>query len=231
MLRTVIHFVLTILIVISASIVSNYLWAGKKEELPENIKVTIGDDMTVGQFGREYNLSRPVLRKIFDLQSPDDLNNKIADYRMNDEQLSKKVNQILAIQAEHTSKNWFKIPLKGGLWIVFLVATFFLLRKGKVNSKSRKWIYAAAVVIFGIILGSDPSPMGTVKDAIVLYGSRGVIYPPRLIAFGLFVLMVIIANKFICSWGCQIGTLQDFIFRLNRNPKDKEGLSYRIQFE
>jgi NAD-dependent dihydropyrimidine dehydrogenase PreA subunit/ABC-type Fe3+-siderophore transport system permease subunit len=229
MLRTVIHFVLTILIVISASIVSNYLWAGKKEELPENIKVTIGNDMTVGQFGREYNLSRPVLRKIFDLQSPDDLNNKIADYRMNDEQLSKKVNQILAIQAEHTSKNWFKIPLKGGLWIVFLVATFFLLRKGKVNSKSRKWIYAAAVVIFGIILGSDPSPMGTVKDAIVLYGSRGVIYPPRLIAFGLFVLMVIIANKFICSWGCQIGTLQDFIFRLNRNPKDKEGLYGQIK--
>jgi polyferredoxin len=35
--------------------------------------------------------------------------------------------------------------------------------------------------------------------------------------------MVILANKFICSWGCQIGTLQDFIFRLNRDSKDRKG--------
>jgi polyferredoxin len=71
--------------------------------------------------------------------------------------------------------------------------------------------------------------MGTVKDAIVLLGSRGVIFPPRLIAFGVFLLMVIIANKFICSWGCQLGTLQDTIFRLNRDKGDRKGVLRQVK--
>jgi Pyruvate/2-oxoacid:ferredoxin oxidoreductase delta subunit len=148
---------------------------------------------------------------------------------MNKELLSKKVNHALTIQAEHESKNWFKIPLKGLLWIIFLLAVFNLLRKGKIDARRRKWIYMAAIGLFGIILGSDPNPMGTVKDAIVLLGSRGVIFPPRLIAFGIFLLMVILANKFICSWGCQLGTLQDLIFRLNKDSKDSKGLFGQIK--
>jgi polyferredoxin len=70
-----------------------------------------------------------------------------------------------------------------------------------------------------VILGSDPNPMGTVKDAIVLLGTKHIIFPPRLIAFSVFVLMGIIANKFICSWACQFGTLQDLVFRIGH---DKE---------
>jgi polyferredoxin len=82
------------------------------------------------------------------------------------------------------------------------------------------------------MLGSDPSPMGTIKDAMVLLGSRGVIFPPRLTAFGVFLLMVIVANKFICSWGCQLGTLQDAIFRLNRDKQDRKGLvrQFKVPF-
>ena len=45
----------------------------------------------------------------------------------------------------------------------------------------------------------------------------------------LFLLMVILANKFICSWGCQIGTLQDLIFRLNRDAKDRNGLYGQVK--
>jgi len=41
--------------------------------------------------------------------------------------------------------------------------------------------------------------------------------------------MVVLANKFICSWGCQIGTLQDFIFRLNRDSKDRKGIFGQIK--
>ena len=85
-------------------------------------------------------------------------------------------------------------------------------------------IYAVSITIFGIILGSDPSAMGTVKDAIALYASKGVIFPPRMIALAAFLLMVLLANKFICSWGCQAGVLQDMIFRLNRNDKDTIGI-------
>ncbi len=36
--------------------------------------------------------------------------------------------------------------------------------------------------------------------------------------------MVLVANKFICSWGCQAGVLQDLVFRLNRNERDTKGI-------
>jgi polyferredoxin len=47
-----------------------------------------------------------------------------------------------------------------------------------------------------------------------------------------FLPMVIVANKFICSWGCQLGTLQDAIFRLNRDKQDRKGLirQFKVPF-
>jgi NAD-dependent dihydropyrimidine dehydrogenase PreA subunit len=229
MLRNLLYFVIISFVVVAASGISSSLWAGKEESQPENIAVTVSEGMTVAEFGEKHALDRKVLKKVFNLTSQDDLKKQVADFGISEELLSNKVNQALAIQAEHESKNWFKIPLKGLLWLIFLLAVFNLLRKGKINGKRRKWIYMAAVGVFGVILGSDPSPMGTVKDAIVLLGSKGVIFPPRLIAFGIFLLMVILANKFICSWGCQLGTLQDLIFRLNRNSKDSKGLFGQIK--
>ena len=229
MLRNILYFVLILFILVSASAVSSRLWAGKEEFQPENITVTVSEGMTVAEFGKKHDLDRQVLKKVFNLTSPDDFTKQVADFGMNEELLDKRVNQAQAIQAEHESRNWFKISLKGLLWVIFLLAVFNLIRKGRITARNRKWIYMAAACVFGIILGSDPSPMGTVKDAIVLLGSKGVIFPPRLIAFGIFLLMVILANKFICSWGCQIGTLQDLIFRLNRDRKDSKGLFGQIK--
>ena len=229
MWRTAMSFIIILFIVITTSAVSNYFWAGKQEQQPESLIITVSEDMTVAEFGKKYDLSRKTLRKIFNLTSQNDIKKQVTDFGMNQELINKKVNQALAIQAEHASKNWFKILLKGGLWIIFLLIVFFIFRKGKVTARNRKWIYMAAVVMFGILLGSDPSPMGTVKDAVVLFVSKHVIFPPRLIAFSIFLLMVVLANKFICSWGCQFGTLQDLFFRLNRDTKDRKGLFGQIK--
>ena len=223
MLRTAIYFILILLLVICGSVVSVRLWAGEKEQLSESLTVTVKEGMTVAEFGKKHNLERRQLKKIFNLGSPDDLKKPVSGFGMNDEQLSKKVNGALALQAERASKNWFKIPLKGILWLIFLSTVFILMKRGKISSRNRKWIYLSAVGLFGILLGSDPSPMGTVKDAVVLLGTKGVIFPPRLIALSIFLLMAILANKFICSWGCQMGTLQDLVFRLNRDSKDRKG--------
>ena len=223
MLRTLIYLTLILLVVVCGSAVSVHYWAGEREQLPRSITVSVSEGMTVAEFGKKHNLERGELKKIFDLGSPGDLKKRVSDFGMNDEQLSKKVNAVLAIQAEHVSKNWFKILLKGILWLIFLSTVFTFIRKGKISARNRKYIYMLAVGIFGILLGSDPSPMGTVKDAVVLLGSKGVIFPPRLIALVVFVLMVVLANKFICSWGCQMGTLQDLVFRLNRDTKDRKG--------
>jgi Pyruvate/2-oxoacid:ferredoxin oxidoreductase delta subunit len=178
-------FALVIALVVGLSTVSVSFWGGKSGKIMDIPELVIDRTMTLSQFGKINNLANPVLKSVFRLQSKSDLQNKLGEYNLTDDQIRKKVEGAAALNAEEESKDW---------------------------------------MIFGIVLGSDPSAMGTVKDAITLYASRGVIFPPRMVALTVFLLMVLIANKFICSWGCQAGVLQDLIFRLNRDEKDTKGI-------
>lgn len=130
---------------------------------------------------------------------------------------------------EHASKNWIKIPVKFGLWIVFLSTVFILFGRRKVVSGLRNWLLLLSILVFGIAMGSDFSPMGTVKDAIYLYGTAHAIFPPCMITLGIFLAIVLFFNKCICAWGCQAVTLQDLIFHINRTEKRKAVLGRQIK--
>lgn len=223
MQKVFVQFVILVAAVVALSFVSSRLWGGKPEGLSETEPLVVDDGMTVAQFGQRNELPPKLLKKLFGLQSPQDRQKPIGAFGMSAEQVRQKAGGLLALRAEHGSKNWVKIFLKFGLWLAFLATVFVMMLRRKVTASKRRWLLLAAVAVFGVALGSDPSPMGTVKDAVVLYGSRGVIFPPRLIAFGIFLLLVVIANKFICTWGCQLGTFQDSIFRLNRDEQDRNG--------
>jgi len=219
-----VQFIVLMALVVGLSIASVQLWGGKAEQIPEDIKLSFAPDMTIGQFGKANDLANPVLKAVFGLESKKDLEKPLDKSGMTNEQIEKKVMGSLALAAEHESKDWIKILVKFAAWIAFLVLAFFMMRRGLIGPASRKWLYISSVFIFGIVLGSDPSAMGTVKDAIVLFASKGVIFPPRMIALTVFLLMVLVFNKSICSWGCQAGVLQDLVFRLNRNRKDTKGI-------
>jgi polyferredoxin len=122
----------------------------------------------------------------------------------------------MALASEHASKNWIKIPIKFLLWLIFLPLVFIMSQKNIVTETRRKWLLFISVVIFGVITGMDPSPMGTIHDAIHLYATTHAIFPPRMIAMLVFLLIVFFVNKYICAWGCQFGTLQDLLFRINQ---------------
>ncbi|MEN6427841.1 MAG: 4Fe-4S binding protein [Phycisphaerales bacterium] len=232
MQRVLIQFVFLIAAVVGLSYACGQLWGGRPEGLTDTQPLVVDQAMTVAEFGQRNELTPMLLKKLFDLEAPADRQKPVATFGMSDEQIVKKAKGLLALQAEHGSKNWVKILVKFGLWLAFLSFVFVLMVQGRVTAKNRTWLLLAAVAIFGLALGSDPSPMGTVKDAIVLLGGSGVVFPPRLIAFGVFLLMVIVANKFICSWGCQLGTLQDAIFRLGRDKQDRKGLirQFKVPF-
>ncbi|MBN1348239.1 4Fe-4S binding protein [candidate division KSB1 bacterium] len=221
-----------ILVIVLSSLMITAFWGGKAEKIPEKPVLIFRDDMTVAEFGAQNNLPDSLLKKIFGLQTQQNQQSKLSDHGLSHEEISTKIDQNLALIAESESKNWIKIRIKFALWFAFLIFILILVIKAKITAANRKWFYVAALIIFGILLGSDPSPMGTVKDAIVLFGSKRVIFPPRMIALGAFLLMVIFANKFICSWGCQLGALQDLIFRFNRNAADTKGIikQYKIPF-
>ena len=227
-LKTAVFFVLLIAAVISLSLLSNRIWGGKQEQAREVKKPIIEQEMTVAQFGRVNDLPNPVLKEIFELKSKSDLEKKLNAYGT-PEQISARVIRKMALAAEHGSKNWVKIPVKFGLWFAFLTTTFVLLRKRKVGPGFRGSLLFVSLLLFGVVLGSDPNPMGTIKDAIHLYGTTHAIVPPRLIALAIFLILVFLANKYICAWGCQAGTLQDLIFHINRTDKQKAIIGRQIK--
>ena len=230
--KVFVFFILLIAFTAALSQVSTTIWGGKPEKLPESSPLIITGNMSVMEFGARNNIPNPVLKGLLGLESKRDLQKPLDSFNLNKEQLQSRIDKATALEAEHESKNWVKIPVKFGAWFIFLGIVFVMVRRGKVTPLTRKTLYLTAVILFGIILGSDPSPMGTVKDALHLYGSKKVIFPPRMIALAVFLLIVFLANKFICAWGCQLGTLQDLIFRVNRNTKDTKGVlpQYKMSF-
>jgi NAD-dependent dihydropyrimidine dehydrogenase PreA subunit len=221
--KTILIFLLLVIVIPGVSLVSNRLWGGGPEKPPEPRSWVIQEGMTVGEFGKANQLPNSALKEVFGLQAGSDLQKRLAEYGA-PEQIKSLLRKKLALAAEHASKNWVKIPVKFALWFAFLIGVFVLLKKRKVGPPLRKGLLLASVLIFGVIMGSDPSPMGTVKDALLLYGSAGAIFPPRMIALAVFLVIVFLANKYICAWGCQAGVLQDLIFRLNHTDAGRAAL-------
>lgn len=226
--KTIIIFLSLIALVVVLSMISSRLWGGKLETLPESREWTISEEMTLKDFGQANGLPNPALKGIFELQAKSDLEKKLKEFGT-PEQIKSLVIKRLALAAEHETKNWMKIQIKFLLWFAFLIGVFMFFRKRKVSSTIRITVLALSVFIFGVIMGSDPSPMGTVKDAIHLYGSTGAVFPPRMIALTIFLVIVFVANKYICAWGCQAGVLQDLIFRINQTSKRKTIIRRQIK--
>lgn len=220
-------FLLLLSIIIICSNFSVQLWDEKPETLPDPGKLLIDRTMTLEDFGQANNLPNPLLKKIFGLKAQSDLQKQLSNYGTID-QIQLQIEKELHLATEHETKNWLKILIKFFLWFAFLVFIFFFFRKRKFTPAIRKRTLFIAVLIFGVVMGSDPSPMGTVKDAIHLFGSIGAVFPPRMIALTVFLLIVFAANKYICGWGCQLGVLQDLIFHLNRS-KQKNIIGHQIK--
>jgi len=166
-LKTAVLFLVLIGVVIVLSNFSVQLWGGKPETLPTQREWVIEEDMMVADFGRANELANPMLKEIFDLKTRDDLKKKLSDFGT-DGEVESLVVKRLALAAEHGSKNWRKILIKFILWFAFLISVFILLNNRKATPVLRKRLLFISVLVFGVAMGSDPGPMGTIKDAIHL---------------------------------------------------------------
>jgi len=226
----IVSFLVVVFAVVFLSSLSNRIMGGKTEETKKGqAPLSITDGMTIEEFGKVNGLSKELIKEVFGLTKKEDIQKTIKDSGMSNEEILAKVTKTGALHQEFESKNWVLIPVKFGLWIGFLVMIFVFMRKRRITPALRKLFYFVAVLVFGVILGSDPSSMGTAKDSVVLLGTKGIIFPPRIMALTVFLIMVFLANKFICAWGCQFGTLQDVIFRLNRGENDRTSLFFQVK--
>ena len=187
-------------------------FAAPKDAVVPNVEMQWSIEETAGQ----NNIEAGSLLKALAIE--DTRANRLAPltaFNLSEEQVAAALRKAIALKNEESSKNWRLILLKFSLWWLFIAIGIRLLMRKWITPSRRNALLLLAVVVFGVLLGSDPSPMGTVKDTIVLYGVERVVFPPRLVAFGVFTLMVIVGNKMICGWGCQFGALQDLIGQLS----------------
>lgn len=205
--------IIALLIILATVIgISGAAAAAPKKEVSPRIDL----NWTIEETASQNAVSGEVLLRTLEL--PDNQANRAATLRslnVSEEQADQALRKVITLKNEGASKNWQLILLKFALWWVFVIGGIVLLTRNLITPVRRKWLLLAAVLVFGVLLGSDPSPMGTVKDTIALYGIEHVFFPPRLIAFAVFTAMVIVGNKMICGWGCQFGVLQDFIGQMS----------------
>jgi len=169
-LGIVVSFVVLMALVVVLSSISMGLWGAKPEKAaPVRQDLVFQEGMTVADFGKTNQLPNAVLKEVFGLVSKEDLQKKVTEFKYSRDQIVARVNKISALEGEEASKNWTKIFAKFVFWFLFLGFVFFLVRKRKITAGNRRWVLLSGVVLFGIILGSDPSPMGTIKDAIGLF--------------------------------------------------------------
>ncbi|MBT3349977.1 MAG: 4Fe-4S binding protein [Nitrospinaceae bacterium] len=216
-------------VVLFISVVSNRMWGGKPEKIELPAELTLRMEMPLSEVAAVNGLSRKVVQKAFSLGSDEVHGKTLGDLGINIANAEVSLRKAQALSEQHGSKNWIKIFSKFALWLVFLLVVFYLVLRKKVTPKLRKGMLASSLLIFGVLLGSEPNPMGTIKDTITLLGISGVIFPPRAIALSVFLLSVILANKFICSWGCHLGVFQDLLHRLNRGKRDRRGIIPQIK--
>ncbi|MBU3947480.1 MAG: hypothetical protein KJ826_04580 [Proteobacteria bacterium] len=138
-LKTAIYFILIIVFIIGLSIISTRIWGGKPEQPKKLNELIIDREMTIKQFGQANELPNTVLKKIFDLKAQTDLGEKLDEYGTSD-QITSMVTKKLALASEHAGKNWIKIPIKFGLWFIFLSMVFILFKKRKVTYGLRNWL-------------------------------------------------------------------------------------------
>ena len=204
---------LFILVLTGMLLLSSSLTALAAKEAPQPV---LQPEWTMERLAQENNLETAVLLKQLTIaDTPAARAATLQALNISNEQAYESIRKLLVLSTEEKSKNWKLILLKFTLWWIIAIGAILLLMRNGVTHRRRTWLLAGAFTIFGILLGSDPSPMGTVKDAIALYGAERTIFPPRLVAFVIFTLLVVIGNKLICGWGCQLGTLQDWLHQVS----------------
>ncbi|MEW6413096.1 MAG: 4Fe-4S binding protein [Candidatus Zixiibacteriota bacterium] len=206
------------------STLSVNLWGDKPEKIETHQIIIDSPDSSPAAIAKANNIPlKPVLMAL-KIDSTHAATTTLTELNLTTEQAAAAIGKMMIKYSEEQSKNWMKIFIKFLMWFIVLPIPFVLMLKRKLTPRKRKILLASGFVIFGIVLGSDPSPMGTVKDAVYLIAAHETVFWPRIVALGIFLLTVVLANKFICSWGCQFGLLQDFLFRLGRNKVDRKGI-------
>ncbi len=206
------------------------LWGNHEE--PGNADPVITGHMTVSEYGRCNRLPMPVVVKVFGISPYSDTSRQVGSFGYDEREVIRRTTVELAAYREEHSKNPTRYTLHFILGLLVMSVVFCLFRTSGITPAARKSLYLLSLLVFGLGFNASPSPMGPVKDTLSLVGNIPELIHPRLFAILTYLVTGVIAHKFLCGWVCQLGVLQDLIFRLNRDGADRMGIArqYRIPF-
>ena len=91
----------------------------------------------------------------------------------------------------------------------------------------RVFLLVVSTVVFGLLLGASPNPMEAVVKLFKMLNKMEGGPTVLITSLGLFTLFSLLGSKLICSWGCQLGTLQESIFNI---PVFKRKRKFQVPF-
>jgi polyferredoxin len=112
-----------------------------------------------------------------------------------------------------------------------MVIATILLYRGEMTSGIRLAFLAGGTLIFGFVFGFlipgslRPNPVYLLRTLFASVLVRRQLVPPIVVALAFLLGMVFISNKSVCGWACQLGLLQDLVYRI---PLPKWKPSFRL---
>ena len=230
--KVILSFFGTITLVIVISLFITQIFGGHSEKTSVPKSVSLSSEMTIREISATNNLKLDTVKDALKIKEAANLSKTLKELSISEKDANEMIIKKLNLNAEEASKNAVLIGIKFMIWAALMTYAFVSLRRRKVTPAFRKYMLLTSFILTGVILGSEPNAMSTVKDIVSAYAIKGIIFPPRLVALSVFLLVVFMANKFTCGWACQFGSLQDFIFLLNRNSNNKKGIfiQYKVPF-
>jgi hypothetical protein len=172
--------------------------------------------MTIEALGQRYGLPAPVLRRALDLRSPPTSSGRSPTCSSPLATARPGQQGPWPSPPRRGRKNWLKIAVKFSLWGISCRG--LLPAQGEGLNPRRPWASSFTERSSSASSWAPTQPHGH-REGHDRPGRPGADpLSPRLLALAAMLLLgTWLANKLLCAWGCQFGTLQDLLFRLGRD--------------
>ncbi len=216
-------------LLIAICVASLFLFAQGSIEKKKEVKIS--SEWTLKELGNIYDIKpgefKRRIKHSFGIDKDLYGSTKLGGLGISEEQLLKLLEQI----RRETSPRVFVIKIV--LWSIglglVLQCVLTIKNKKKIN-KMRAAVMVAVLVGIGVLLGPSPNPMESIVQLVKSFAGLDVKHASVFNIFMIFTILSIVAPKFLCSWGCPLGALQECVFNIPFLKNQKFRVPFALSF-
>jgi len=208
------NFLITgILLVVITSVLALFI---KYHPFDKEEKIAVRDEMHIRHIAERNDVPIDVLIPLLPPEKRTDRVTTLLNLHKPVKDLGLAKDEItIAVRTAQAEGFPIKDVLRYVLWSVWILAAGCLLLRGKNLRRMRIVWLVATLALFGLLLGAAPNPM----EAVVKFHKLLKAVPGNPVVFVvlnlvIFTLLSVIGAKMLCSWGCQLGALQETLYNI-----------------